>query len=75
MAARSSYLARPIQPDDADDILLWRLVIELLTQPSPRQRLPEVTTLEDVVHLIQSSSNIIVLSGAGVSWCPALRQH
>lgn len=39
----------------------------MMSEPPKRQRLANVTTFENVVDLIRSSSNIIVLTGAGVS--------
>lgn len=39
----------------------------MMTRPPARPLLPHVSTIDDVVQLIQSCSNIIVLSGAGVS--------
>ena len=45
---------------------LWRIVIEILSEPTPRQKLSYVNTLDDVVGLLQTSKNVIVLTGAGV---------
>ncbi|KAL5505110.1 hypothetical protein EMCRGX_G006491 [Ephydatia muelleri] len=54
-------------PPHLDDVALWRLVLQLLTEPAPRQKLAHVNSLEDIVKLIATSSRIIVLSGAGIS--------
>ena len=56
-----------IQLPDMDDVTLWRLVVSLLMTPEPRNKLPQYNTLDDVVQLISGASNIMVLTGAGVS--------
>ena len=42
-------------------------MIDILTEPTPRHKLDNVNTIDDVVDLLQRSRNIIVLTGAGVS--------
>ncbi len=54
-------------PDDLDDFTLWRAVIEIVSEPPRRKKLPDVNTIDDVVKLIKNSNNIMVLTGAGVS--------
>ena len=54
-------------PDDLDQMTLWRIILNLLTEPERRKKLEHVNTIEDVVGLIAKSKNIIVLTGAGVS--------
>ena len=54
-------------PDDVDDMSMWKAVIELITEPPRREKLPEVNLLEDVINLILKCKNIIVLTGAGVN--------
>ena len=54
-------------PDDLDQMTLWRIILNLLTEPERRKKLETVNTIEDVVGLIAKSKNIIVLTGAGVS--------
>lgn len=54
-------------PRVVDPMTLWKVVWEILTEPKPRQKLDQVSTLDDVVGLIARSKNIIVLTGAGVS--------
>lgn len=39
----------------------------MLSEPPRRKKLPNVNTLEDVVNLIRTCKNIVVLTGAGVS--------
>lgn len=62
-----SLLLLDIQPDDLDPVTLWKLVVQVLTEPEPREKLPNVNTLDDVLSLLCSSQNIMVLTGAGVS--------
>ena len=42
-------------------------MIDILTEPTPRQKLDHINTIDDVVNLLKRSRNIIVLTGAGVS--------
>ncbi|KPM04441.1 NAD-dependent protein deacetylase sirtuin-1-like protein [Sarcoptes scabiei] len=51
---------------DIGDIYAWRLLMSILTEPS-RPKLTSINTIDDVIDLIQKSSKIIVLTGAGVS--------
>lgn len=57
------------QPTDLEDShsTLWKIIIGLLTSPTPRQKLDYVNTLDDVVGLMKTCKNIVVLTGAGVS--------
>jgi hypothetical protein len=52
---------------DVDDYILWKLVVNLVSEPPPRNKLPDINTLEDVVNLLQKCEKIMVLTGAGVS--------
>jgi len=54
-------------PGGIDNVTLWKVLFNLLSEPQRRDKLADVNTLEDVVQLIKSSSNILVLTGAGVS--------
>lgn len=54
-------------PDNMDDVSMWMLLASFMSEPEPRSRLATVTTLNDVIRLIETSSKIIVLTGAGVS--------
>jgi NAD-dependent deacetylase sirtuin 1 len=54
-------------PSNADEVSLWEAVLELVLRPPPRPLLDHVTSLDDVVGLIEQSQKIIVLSGAGMS--------
>jgi hypothetical protein len=44
---------------------LFRLAVE--TELQRRKKLDDVNTIDDVVNLIKSSNNIIVLAGAGIA--------
>lgn len=58
---------RPAESDQPDDsyykLLGWALSREL----RKRVKLPQHNTVDDVVKLIQTSNNIIVITGAGIS--------
>ncbi|XP_053961063.1 NAD-dependent histone deacetylase sirtuin-1 [Anastrepha ludens] len=58
--------AHPIAPG-VNDMMLWRILASMLSEPPRRQKLRYINTFEDVIQLIQQSKNIIVLTGAGVS--------
>ncbi|XP_054718142.1 NAD-dependent protein deacetylase sirtuin-1-like [Uloborus diversus] len=53
-------------PHNVDDGLLWRFILNLLSEPK-RTKLAHINTLDDVVHLLNTCTRIIVLTGAGVS--------
>ncbi|PQE11251.1 Sir2 family protein [Rutstroemia sp. NJR-2017a BVV2] len=50
-----------------DDAYYGLLSLALSRELSKRIKLPQYNTVEDVVHLLQKSKKIIVLTGAGVS--------
>ena len=54
-------------PDSLDNMTMWKILFNLLSEPPRRQKLENVNTLEHCVDLIKNSSNIIILTGAGVS--------
>jgi len=54
-------------PEGIDAMTLWKILFNLLSEPPRRPKLGTVNTLEDCVELIKSCSNIIILTGAGVS--------
>ncbi|XP_037921601.1 NAD-dependent histone deacetylase sirtuin-1-like isoform X2 [Hermetia illucens] len=54
-------------PEDFSDIALWRILASILSEPPRRQKLPNINTIEDVVRLLRTCKNIMVLTGAGVS--------
>ncbi|KAK2584401.1 hypothetical protein KPH14_006783 [Odynerus spinipes] len=54
-------------PEQVDDLTLWKIIINMMSEPPRRQKLRHINTLSDVVRLIRNSKKIIVLTGAGVS--------
>ncbi|KOX72208.1 NAD-dependent protein deacetylase sirtuin-1 [Melipona quadrifasciata] len=54
-------------PEQVDDLTLWKIIINMMSEPPRRQKLRHINTLTDVVRLIRNSNKIIVLTGAGVS--------
>lgn len=54
-------------PEDLSDRTLWRILANMLSEPPKRQKLRHINTIENVVELLQTCKNIIVLTGAGVS--------
>lgn len=50
-----------------NDPFLLKLLTEAIRHPPRRLPLPNVNRIEDVLHLLKTSKNIIVLTGAGVS--------
>ncbi|XP_067008863.2 NAD-dependent protein deacetylase sirtuin-1 isoform X2 [Anabrus simplex] len=54
-------------PPQMDDITLWKIIVNILSEPPRRQKLRHINTLADVVRLLRSSKRVIVLTGAGVS--------
>jgi len=53
-------------PDELDNLTLWKIIISLISEPSRRKRLPDITQLDDVLRLLRESRKILVLTGAGV---------
>lgn len=54
-------------PPRVDNLVLWKILLNLFAEPPQRKKQPHVNTLDDVVELIKKCNNIIVLTGAGVS--------
>ncbi|CAG9856071.1 unnamed protein product [Phyllotreta striolata] len=54
-------------PNYVNDVTLWKLIINMLSEPPRRNKLRHVNTLDDVARLMKGAQNIIVLTGAGVS--------
>ncbi len=54
-------------PLNLDNLTLWRIIVNMLSEPPPRKKLNNVNSLEDVVNLINKCNRILVLTGAGVS--------
>ena len=53
-------------PDDLDDLTLWKIIINILSEPDKRKKLPDINTLDQVVNLIHKCQKIMILTGAGV---------
>ncbi|XP_048194835.1 NAD-dependent protein deacetylase sirtuin-1 isoform X2 [Perognathus longimembris pacificus] len=60
-------LPETIPPPELDDMTLWQIVINILSEPPKRKKRKDVNTIEDAVKLLQECKKIIVLTGAGVS--------
>ncbi|CAH2322063.1 NAD-dependent deacetylase sirtuin-1 [Pelobates cultripes] len=56
-----------VAPPDLDDMTLWQIVINILSDPPKRKKRKDINTIEDAVRLLQQSKKIMVLTGAGVS--------
>uniref|UniRef100_UPI00398F8A19 NAD-dependent protein deacetylase sirtuin-1 isoform X2 n=1 Tax=Pristiophorus japonicus TaxID=55135 RepID=UPI00398F8A19 len=54
-------------PPDLDDMTLWQIVLNILSEPPKRKKRKDINTLEDVVRILKESKKIMVLTGAGVS--------
>merc|ERR1711935_908154 len=54
-------------PDHLDQLTLWKIILNMVSEPPRRKKLANVNTLQDVVELIKNSKKIIILTGAGVS--------
>ncbi|XP_062927603.1 NAD-dependent protein deacetylase sirtuin-1 isoform X2 [Mobula hypostoma] len=54
-------------PPDLDDMTLWQIVLNILSEPPKRKKRKDINTLEDVVRILKDSKKIMVLTGAGVS--------
>ncbi|XP_074647341.1 NAD-dependent protein deacetylase sirtuin-1-like [Tubulanus polymorphus] len=54
-------------PDDTEDLMLWKLVVNILSEPAKRKKLPHINTIDNVVDLMRKCKKIMVLTGAGVS--------
>ncbi|XP_030058990.1 NAD-dependent protein deacetylase sirtuin-1 [Microcaecilia unicolor] len=60
-------LPETIPPPELDDMTLWQIVINILSEPPKRKKCKDINTIEDAVKLLQVCKKIIVLTGAGVS--------
>lgn len=54
-------------PTDLDEMTLWGLLANFITEPPKRKKLNHINSIDDVVHLLKTSKKIMVLTGAGVS--------
>ncbi|XP_018429020.1 PREDICTED: NAD-dependent protein deacetylase sirtuin-1 [Nanorana parkeri] len=63
----TDLLPDSVAPPDLDDMTLWQIVINILSDPPKRKKRKDINTIEDAVRLLQESKKIMVLTGAGVS--------
>jgi len=56
-----------IPSNKVDNLTLWKFIVNILSEPPERKKLPHINSIEDVVSLIQKSKNIVILTGAGIS--------
>jgi len=54
-------------PQHLDDVTLWKIIVNIVSEPPTRQRLRHVNSLLDAVRLLKTCKKILVLTGAGVS--------
>ncbi|KAM4703877.1 NAD-dependent protein deacetylase sirtuin-1 isoform 2-T2 [Rhinophrynus dorsalis] len=66
-AILKDLLPESVAPPELDDMTLWQIVINILSDPPKRKKRKDVNTIEDAVKLLQHSKKIMVLTGAGVS--------
>ena len=65
-------ILKSLIPDDThipaglDELTLWKIIINILSEPPKRSKLSHVNSLDDIVHLLQTCKNVMVLTGAGV---------
>ncbi|KAF7247414.1 NAD-dependent protein deacetylase sirtuin-1 [Varanus komodoensis] len=66
-AILKDLLPETIPPPELDDMTLWQIVINILSEPPKRKKRKDINSMEDAVKLLQECKKIIVLTGAGVS--------
>ncbi|ELU15226.1 hypothetical protein CAPTEDRAFT_93016 [Capitella teleta] len=54
-------------PESFSNMALWKIILQIISEPPRRKKLPDVNSVTDVVELIKKSKKIMVLTGAGVS--------
>ncbi|PSN54664.1 hypothetical protein C0J52_01051 [Blattella germanica] len=54
-------------PPQMDDLTLWKIIVNMMSEPPRRQKLRHINSLVDVVRLLKGAKKVIVLTGAGVS--------
>ncbi|KFO12723.1 NAD-dependent protein deacetylase sirtuin-1, partial [Balearica regulorum gibbericeps] len=60
-------LPETIPPPELDDMTLWQIVINILSEPPKRKKRKDINTIDDAVKLLQECKKVMVLTGAGVS--------
>ncbi|XP_046980775.1 NAD-dependent protein deacetylase sirtuin-1 isoform X1 [Schistocerca americana] len=53
--------------EQMDDLSLWKIIVNFLSEIPRRQKLRHINTLTDVVRLLRGARKVIILTGAGVS--------
>ncbi|KAM3835189.1 NAD-dependent protein deacetylase sirtuin-1 isoform 2-T2 [Vipera latastei] len=66
-AILKDLLPETIPPPELDNMTLWQIVVNILSEPPKRKKRKDINTIEDAVKLLQECKKIIVLTGAGVS--------
>uniref|UniRef100_A0A8C6VGB0 protein acetyllysine N-acetyltransferase n=1 Tax=Naja naja TaxID=35670 RepID=A0A8C6VGB0_NAJNA len=66
-AILKDLLPETIPPPELDNMTLWQIVVNILSEPPKRKKRKDINTIEDAVKLLQECNKIIVLTGAGVS--------
>nr|QSL97062.1 sirtuin 2 [Simocephalus vetulus] len=54
-------------PTHLDDVTLWKIIVNIVSEPPRRERLRHINSITDAVRLLRSCKKILVLTGAGVS--------
>ena len=55
-------------PENIEEESLWMCLLEIISEPARRQKLPDINTFEQVLHLLKTRKKIVVLTGAGVRY-------
>lgn len=66
-AATTKDMHAHVIPLHINDNELWRLIAAMISDPPRRQRLHDISSIGNVIRLLQESKHIMVLTGAGVS--------
>lgn len=53
-------------PEGLDQLTLWKIILNMLSEPPRRKKLDGVNTIGNVVELIRTRRKIVILTGAGV---------
>lgn len=53
--------------EEFDEMTMWKLIVSIVSEPPPRKRLQQYSTLEHALELLSRCNKIMVLTGAGVS--------
>jgi len=53
-------------PNNITESEVVKILLDILSEPTRRQKLPNINTFNDAIELIKKSRRIIILTGAGV---------